>query len=142
MRVVSLLKQINAVAAAGATEDQASDHTAQTQPRREEFELDIIEGAPTEGQVKTILDYLSKDQVPRIFQGSNTPGDALKAFKRNPGSFIRPVVGVSLSAPNRDILHRTPKLTHLQVVDWNNGKVVAGDNKSEILKMLGELNKS
>jgi hypothetical protein len=29
----------------------------------------------------------------------------------------------------------------MQVVDWNNGKVQAGDNESEILKMLNALPK-
>jgi hypothetical protein len=28
-----------------------------------------------------------------------------------------------------------------QVVDWNNGKAGAGENESEILKMLNELQK-
>lgn len=31
---------------------------------------------------------------------------------------------------------RAGRLTSLQVVDWNNGKAIAGENESEILKLL------
>ena len=94
MRVATLLKQINAAAATSATQDQASDHTAQSQPRREAFELNITEEEPTEDQVRTIADYLgTKDQISKVFAGAGTADAALKAFKQNPASFTRPVVG-------------------------------------------------
>jgi serine/threonine-protein kinase RIO1 len=94
MRVASLLKQISAAAASGATEDQASDHTVQTQTRRDEFELNITEDVPTQDQVQTILGYLGKGKVSSVFNGVSSEAEALKRFKSDPSSFQRPVVSV------------------------------------------------
>ncbi|KAK1641437.1 thioredoxin-like protein [Colletotrichum phormii] len=118
VRVVNLLKQVSANAAAGATEDQASDHSVQTSPKksRADFELNITEDPPTADQVKTILEYVGKSKIPSIIKGASTEQDALKKFQQNAEVFQRPVT-----------------------VDWNNGKAVSGDSESEILKMLNAL---
>ncbi len=83
-RVVTLLKQASAAAATGATEDQASDHTHQTNKQREEFELNITEDPPTEDQVKTILEYLGPNKISSVFRDVQSNDDALRKFKSNP----------------------------------------------------------
>ncbi|EWG39417.1 hypothetical protein FVEG_02249 [Fusarium verticillioides 7600] len=113
VRVANLLKQISANATSGATIDQASDHSAQTAPIRDQFELNITEDPPTDDQVKTILEYVGNNGIPKVIKGANDEKEALRKFKESKENFIRPVV-----------------------VDWNNGKAIAGDNESEILKLL------
>ncbi|KAG6003344.1 hypothetical protein E4U21_002121 [Claviceps maximensis] len=112
-RVANLVKQISANAQAGATLDQASDHTAQTEARRDPFELSITEDPPTVEQVQTILDYIGKEGIHKVIKGATNEKDALKKFRESKESFLRPVT-----------------------VDWNNGKAIAGDSESEILKLL------
>ncbi|KFH47021.1 putative redox protein-like protein [Hapsidospora chrysogenum ATCC 11550] len=112
-RVANLLKQVSANSTAGATIDQASDHSHQTAPKREQFELNITEDPPTADQVQTILEYVGKSGIPSIISGARDEKDALKKFKESKESLQRPLV-----------------------VDWNNGKAFAGDNESEILKLL------
>ncbi|RSL73222.1 hypothetical protein CEP54_000542 [Fusarium duplospermum] len=109
VRVANLLKQVSANATAGATLDQASE----TKPAREQFELNVTEDPPTDDQVKTILEYVGTSGISNIIKGANNEKDALKKFKESKENFLRPVV-----------------------VDWNNGKAIAGDNESEILKLL------
>ncbi|KAF5670642.1 fatty acid [Fusarium heterosporum] len=113
VRVANLLKQISANASSGATLDQASDHSAQTAPVRDEFELNITEDPPTDDQVKTILDYVGTSGISNVIKGASNEKDALRKFKESRDNFVRPMV-----------------------VDWNNGKAVSGDNESEILKLL------
>ncbi|KAG7412195.1 thioredoxin-like protein [Fusarium sp. MPI-SDFR-AT-0072] len=113
VRVANLLKQVSANATSGATLDQASDHSAQTAPIRDQFELNITEDPPTDDQVKTILEYVGSSGIPNVIKGANNEKEALRKFKESKENFIRPVV-----------------------VDWNNGKAIAGDNESEILKLL------
>ncbi|KAL7757883.1 hypothetical protein ACKLNR_012410 [Fusarium oxysporum f. sp. zingiberi] len=113
VRVANLLKQVSANATSGATLDQASDHSAQTAPIRDQFELNITEDPPTDDQVKTILEYVGSNGIPNVIKGANNEKEALRKFKESKENFIRPVV-----------------------VDWNNGKAIAGDNESEILKLL------
>ncbi|CRK20771.1 hypothetical protein BN1723_012809 [Verticillium longisporum] len=117
-RVATILKQASANATAGATEDQASDHTAQTHPKRSEFELNITEDLPTADQVKTILEYVGPSKVSSIISGAANESEALKKFKLDSNTFQRPVV-----------------------VDWNNGRATADSNESEILKLVNALNK-
>ncbi|KAI1140643.1 DUF1687-domain-containing protein [Hypoxylon sp. FL0543] len=114
-RVANILKQVSANASETATEDQASDHSHQTHPKRsrQEFELNITEDPPTADQLKTILEYVGKNRISSVVNGATTENEALKKFKENKENFKRPVV-----------------------VDWNNGKAVASENESEILKML------
>lgn len=94
MRAANILKQVSANAAAGATEDQASDHSVQTNPKksRAEFELNITEENPTADQVKTILEYVGKSKLSSIIQGASTEQEALKKFQQNAETFQRPVV--------------------------------------------------
>ncbi|OIW30842.1 DUF1687-domain-containing protein [Coniochaeta ligniaria NRRL 30616] len=115
-KVLTLLKQVSANASEAATEDQASDHSAQTDPKRAEFDLDVTEKPPTPDQLRTILDYVGNPSA--VISGASTVDEAMKKFKQDAESFKRPVV-----------------------VDWNNGKAAVGDNKSEILKMLDALPK-
>ncbi|KAL8295641.1 hypothetical protein RB601_000914 [Gaeumannomyces tritici] len=120
MRVAALLKQVSAQATATATEDQASDHSAQSaqQQQRAEFDLQITEDAPTPDQLKTILEYIGAPSVGAVIKGARTEAEALRTFKQKPDSFQWPLV-----------------------VDWNNGRAAAGADESKILKMLNELNK-
>lgn len=117
MRAATLLKQVNANATESATEDQASDHTAQTHPHRQrpEFDLNITEAPPTPDQLKTILEYVGKERIASVVRGASTENEALKKFRESAENFRRPVV-----------------------VDWNNGRAVATEQESEILKMLGQ----
>ncbi|KAI5922330.1 DUF1687-domain-containing protein [Camillea tinctor] len=119
VRVATLLKQVSANAAESATEDQASDHTSQTHPKRlrQEFELEITEEPPTTDQVKTILDYVGPDRVSSVIKGATTEKEAMQKFKENASNFRWPMI-----------------------VDWNNGKALASEKESEILKMLEQLN--
>ncbi|KAK7419487.1 hypothetical protein QQZ08_007683 [Neonectria magnoliae] len=85
----------------------------QKTPTREQFDLNITEDPPTEDQVKTILEYVGPSRISQIVTGATNEKDALRKFKESSGNFVQPVV-----------------------VDWNNGKAIAGDNESEILKLL------
>ncbi|EMR71071.1 hypothetical protein MGN70_013518 [Eutypa lata] len=115
VRAVNLLKQVSANATESATEDQASDHTVQTHAKRQrpEFDLNITEDPPTTDQLQTILEYVGKNKISSVIQGASTEKDAFKKFKESAENFKRPVV-----------------------VDWNNGKAVASEKESEILKLL------
>ncbi|KAL7620996.1 hypothetical protein AAE478_008307 [Parahypoxylon ruwenzoriense] len=119
VRAATLLKQVSANATATSTEDQASDHSPQSHPKRhrQEFELNITEEPPTADQLKTILEYIGKSKISSVIQGASTENEALKRFRENTENFKRPVI-----------------------VDWNNGKAIAGDRESEILKLLEEVN--
>ncbi|KAH8811446.1 thioredoxin-like protein [Xylogone sp. PMI_703] len=113
VRVQTLLKQASANISAHATEDQASNASAQLKPNREEFELNITEDPPTPDQLKNILEYLGPNSASKVVSGAKSEADALKKLKENGDNFVRPVT-----------------------VDWNNGRAVAGENTSEILKMV------
>ncbi|RFU32622.1 hypothetical protein B7463_g3723, partial [Scytalidium lignicola] len=113
VRVQTLLKQASANISAYATEDQASNTSAQLKPNREEFELNITEDPPTPDQLKNILEYLGPNSAGKVITGAKSESDAIRKLKENGDNFRRPVT-----------------------VDWNNGKAVAGENASEILKMV------
>ena len=116
VRIANLLKQASAHAAETATEDQASDHSHQTQhTNREPFEVEVTENAPTPDQLNSILEYVGPAKASQLVKGATSQLDALKKLKENPENFVRPVV-----------------------VDWNQGKAVVGDNESEILKLVRE----
>lgn len=116
VRIATLLKQASAHAAETATEDQASDHSHQTQvTNREPFELEITENAPTPDQLSSILEYVGVGKASQLVKGASSQSDALKKLKENSENFLRPVV-----------------------VDWNQGKAVVGENESEILKLVRE----
>ncbi|KAH6668329.1 thioredoxin-like protein [Halenospora varia] len=113
LRVYTLLKQASAIASEHATEDQASDHSHQTLARREEFELNITEDPPTSEQLKRILEYIGAQRASTIIKSAKNKADAMKKLKENAENFQKPVT-----------------------VDWKNGKVVVGDDISEVLKMV------
>jgi len=119
IRVHTLLKQISANAAEYATEDQASDHSHQTNPKRPQFDLEVTEEPPTQDQLKSILEYVGAQKTSTIIKGAKDEADAMKKLKENSENFQRPVT-----------------------VDWSNGKAVAGANESEILKMIDSLPKN
>lgn len=92
VRVASALKQASANATEHATEDQASDHSAQTAADRDEFELNITEDPPTPDQLQTILQYVGKPAISSIIKGAATESEAMKLFKQSAENFQRPVV--------------------------------------------------
>ncbi|EHK16994.1 uncharacterized protein TRIVIDRAFT_173559 [Trichoderma virens Gv29-8] len=105
VRVSNLLKQASTSAQKSATQD--------SEARRDPFELNITEDAPTVDQVQTILEYVGQSGASQIVKGARDDKDALKKFKENKENLLRPLT-----------------------VDWSNGKAIAGDNESEILKLL------
>ncbi|KAK3372005.1 thioredoxin-like protein [Podospora didyma] len=115
VKVLSILKQASAAAAATSTEDQATSPATTPRP---EFELSVTEEPPTTDQLSTILEYVGKDGIKNIVSGADTKAEALRAFKQNPSRFQWPVI-----------------------VDWNRGSAMSGDNESAILKMLDALPK-
>jgi len=78
--------------------------------------LEITENAPTPDQLSSILEYVGVGKASQLVKGASSQSDALKKLKENPENFLRPVV-----------------------VDWNQGKAVAGENESEILKLVREI---
>jgi len=92
IRVNTLLKQASANASEYATEDQASDHSAQTQSKRQEFELEVTEEPPTQDQLKSILEYVGAQKASTIIKGARDEADAMRKLKENSESFQRPVV--------------------------------------------------
>ena len=136
-RVATLLKQAHAAAAATSTQDQASDHSAQTtNVSRPEFELNITEETPTSDQLRTILDYVGKKNISSVIKGAQSENEAIKIFKQNSASFQRPVVRNFSPFPLSCAFQSSILTRPMQVIDWTGGKAVAGDNESEILKLL------
>ncbi|PYH45323.1 uncharacterized protein BP01DRAFT_356816 [Aspergillus saccharolyticus JOP 1030-1] len=100
---------------------------------RGEFQLEITTAPPTTDQLRNILDYVTGNPagagapdkgaryaVGEVVRGARDAEDAMKRFKGDPeGTFVRPVT-----------------------VDWTNGQAVVGDNESEILKMVQQLNEN
>ena len=115
VRAATILKQASAASSATATEDQASDHSAQSQhSRREPFELEITESPPTADQLKNIFEYVGGSGNPsELVAGAASQSDALRKLAEDGNAFQRPVV-----------------------VDWINGRAVVGGNESEILKLV------
>ncbi|AEO65315.1 uncharacterized protein THITE_2112181 [Thermothielavioides terrestris NRRL 8126] len=119
MRLAAALRQASAAASETSTEDQASDHSAQSEAeRRPEFKLEITENPPTPDQLRTILEYAGRHRISSIVKGATDEREAMRKFHENVENFQRPVV-----------------------VDWNNGRAQAGENESEILKMINALPK-
>ncbi|PYH91917.1 hypothetical protein BO71DRAFT_400990 [Aspergillus ellipticus CBS 707.79] len=100
---------------------------------RGEFQLEITTAPPTTDQLRNILDYVTGNPagagamdkgaryaVSEVVRGARDAEDAVKRFKADPeGTFVRPVT-----------------------VDWTNGQAVVGDNESEILKMVQQINQN
>ena len=93
VRIAAALRQASAAASETATEDQASDHTAQSHAvRRPEFKLEITETPPTVDQLRTILDYVGKAKVGTIVKGATDQEEALRRFGEDVENLRRPVV--------------------------------------------------
>jgi arsenate reductase-like glutaredoxin family protein len=92
LRVYTILKQASATASEHATEDQASDHSHQTHPRRREFELNVTEDPPTPEQLKNILQYVGAHSISNIISGAKNEADAIRKLKQNSDNFQSPVV--------------------------------------------------
>ncbi|KAE9982932.1 hypothetical protein BLS_009636 [Venturia inaequalis] len=118
-RVVTFLKQTQANAKATATEDQASSHPTSSKPERTEFDLDVQEAEPTEDQLKSILEYVGESEAGKVVEGASSVRDAVRKVKEDAGRFRRPLI-----------------------VDWHQGKVVVGEEQSEILRLLRSLPKN
>lgn len=95
IRVHTLLRQASATASETATEDQASDHSAQSNPKthRAEFKLEVTEEPPTEDQLRSILEYIGAQKAGTIIKGAKDEADAMRKLAANGDSFERPVVG-------------------------------------------------
>ncbi|QDS69863.1 hypothetical protein FKW77_000435 [Venturia effusa] len=118
-RVVTFLKQTQANAKVTATEDQASSHPVTSKPERTDFDLDVQEAEPTEDQLKSILEYVGESGAGKVVEGANSVRDAVRKVKEDAGRFKRPLI-----------------------VDWHQGKVVVGEEQSEILRLLKSVPKN
>lgn len=92
IRVHNMLKQTAATASATATEDQASDHSAQDKVQRDDFALEVVETPPTSDQLQTMLSYAGGKKADALVTGATSPSDALKKLKESGDLFKRPVV--------------------------------------------------
>jgi hypothetical protein len=90
--VLTLLKTASATASEPATEDQASDHSHQSHPERVEFDLNVVEDAPTTDQLRSILDYVGGKNAGEVIRGARDEADAMKKLQENKGAFQRPLV--------------------------------------------------
>lgn len=91
---MTLLKQTSAAASETSTIDQASDHSAQNKIQRSDFDLDIVEEAPTQDQIRSILDYVGASNIGKVIKGASNEAEALKKFKADSENFQRPVVSI------------------------------------------------
>lgn len=101
-----------------ATEDQASDYSSHTkQQRSRQFELEVTSEPPTSDQLRNIIDYVSPVsgvggqgekavyEISELVKGAKDAEDALKKFKEDQGSFVRPIVSFFYypPPPTRDL---------------------------------------
>ncbi|KAK6355369.1 hypothetical protein TWF696_004478 [Orbilia brochopaga] len=117
-RVLSALKAANT-----AAEESASAPAADNggNAKKQVFELDVVEGPMTTTQLRSVLDYVGDAKVGDIVEGARGVTDAMKILE---------------GANNAD------KLKRPIVVDWNNGKVVLGENQSALKQLVESLPKS
>ncbi|KAE8146754.1 thioredoxin-like protein [Aspergillus avenaceus] len=106
----------------------AAESNAPQTLKRGEFNLEVTTAGPTSDQLRSIIEYVTGDPagggnnrvvygVGEVVRGARDAEDAIRIFKeRGEGEFVRPVT-----------------------VDWTNGRAVLGDNESEILKMVHQL---
>lgn len=93
LRVLTILKQVSALASETATEDQATDHSQQNKLQRTEFELNVTEEPPTSDQLRIILEYVGEQRASDVVDGAKDIGDAIRKLKENTKRFRAPVVG-------------------------------------------------
>lgn len=87
-----MLKQAHSNASTTTTIDQASSNDAHAKAQHQEWELDVTEDPPTTDQVLTIMEYLGEDSAGKVVQGATDEDEAMRKFKLNESSFIKPVV--------------------------------------------------
>jgi len=112
-RVLTLLKQANATSTTTATEDQASSHHSHSSAQMDEFELEVTEQAPTSDQLRSILEFVGDGSEGKVIEGAVDAADAQRRLRQSLDALKRPLT-----------------------VAWNDGKVVVGDNESELMKMI------
>ena len=88
----TFLKQISAQAVETATEDQAGDHTAQSNLQRHDFDLDVTEAPPTGDQLRTLLEYIGEQKAGTLVEGAKDAKDAMAKLKASAAAFRAPVV--------------------------------------------------
>lgn len=67
--------------------------------KREPFELDVTEAAPTEDQLRSIFEYVGQSKIGQVVEGATSVSDAVRKLAQDENAFKRPVV-----------------------VDWNQGR--------------------
>lgn len=92
---------------------KASDPGQKANIRRTEWDLEVTEKSPTSDQLRSILEYVGAGRAGDIMRGAKDEADAMRRLKAKPGDFVWPLT-----------------------VDWSNGRVVTGEDTSEILKLL------
>ncbi|KAK5108823.1 hypothetical protein LTR62_007797 [Meristemomyces frigidus] len=113
IRAHTILKQAAGNAHATATVDQAADHSKQSKLERTNFELDVVEEAPTTDQLTNVLEYLGPSKAGNVVKDATGSSDAMRKFNAAASAFQRPVT-----------------------VDWTHGRAVVGDDESELLKLI------
>jgi len=100
----------------------ASDHTQESSTPV--FQLDVQEAPPTRSQLQTIANDLlggagKKQGISDIVRGAKDVNEAVNLVEKDAeASLVRPLV-----------------------VDWNNGRVVVGDNESKVKELIDSLPK-
>lgn len=59
------------------------------------------EQPPTSDQVQTILEYLGADSAGKVVEGATSNEEAVRKFKLNANSFVKPLVCLCLRGPAR-----------------------------------------
>ena len=80
----NLLKQASTSAQTSAVNDVSA--------RRDPFELNITEDAPTLDQVQTILQYVGQNGASQVIKGARDDKDAVRKVKENKDNLLRPLV--------------------------------------------------
>lgn len=152
LRVLTKLKQISAQASETATQDQATDHTAQNKLQRTDFELNVTEEPPTSDQLRSILEYVGGLRASQLVDGARDAQDAMRKLKEDGRKFKVPVVSFSTSGPLEVCLDA--KLSSRQWIGTTEGlvimgssasvfacslNIVIGDDESELMKMIAQL---
>jgi hypothetical protein len=94
------------------------------------IQLDVTEGSPTNDQLKSILDYAGEANMGKIVEGARDIPEAQRMVRMDAKALKRPIVGF----PGQ--LHCVFSDCLLQVVDWNAGKVVFGDDEAGLSAIL------
>jgi hypothetical protein len=99
--MLTLLKQANATAATTATEDQASAHDSHSAAQNAEFELDVTESAPTNDQLRNILEFVGEKNAATVVEGANDAADAQRRVRLDDNTLKRPLVSIAISSSLR-----------------------------------------